>query len=111
MQKTKKVLAAVMLSLLFFAMTPISSAQQSPSGSGLSISPTISELTIKPGGSDHVTITLKNITVDDVIAKGEVDDFKADNATGNPQIITNSTETNPNSIKKFVSNIDDVPLA
>lgn len=112
MSKTKKLMAAVMGALLFFVASPFGAAQQAPSGSGLSISPTVSQLIIKPGGTNHVTITLKNITVDDVIAKGEVDDFKADNATGNPQIITNSTVVSPNSIKKFVSNnIDDVPLA
>jgi hypothetical protein len=112
MQKVRKLMAALMGSLLFFAMTPFANAQQAaPSGSGLSISPTISQLTIKPGGTDHVSITLKNITVDDVVARGEVDDFRADNSTGNPQIITNSTATSPNSIKKFISNIDDVPLA
>lgn len=110
MQKTKKFVIAVVGSLLFFSMAPFTMAQNAPSGSGLSISPTVSQLTIKPGGSDHVTVTLKNITVDDVVAKGEVDDFKSDNVTGNPQIITNSNTPTPNSIKKFVSNIDDVPL-
>jgi hypothetical protein len=112
MHKTKRFLMAAATSLLFFMMSPLASAQQaSPSGSGLSISPTITQLTISPGGTNHVTITLKNITVDDVVAKGEVDDFKADNNTGNPQIITNSTTPGPNSIKKFISTVDDVPLA
>lgn len=111
MQKVKRLFLAAVGMLLLFGMSPFAVAQQAPSGSGLSISPTISELTIKPGSSDHVSITLKNITVDDVVAKGEIDDFKADNNTGNPQIITNSTSPSPNSIKKFAANIDDVPLA
>jgi hypothetical protein len=112
MQKVKRLIVAVMSLLLLFGMAPLATAQQAnPSGSGLSISPTITQLTINPGSSNHVSITLKNITVDDVIAKGEVDDFKSDNNTGNPQIITNSTQAGPNSIKKFVANIDDVPLA
>jgi hypothetical protein len=112
MQKIKRVFVALAAGLIVFTAAPIGSAQQAnPSGSGLSISPTISQLTIKPGGTNHVDITLKNITVDDVVAKGEVDDFKADNSTGNPQIITNSTTPSPNSIKKFIGNIDDVPLA
>jgi hypothetical protein len=111
MSKIKKILIAITAGLIVFLASPFSFAQQaSPSGSGLSISPTVSELTIKPGGTNHVNITLKNITVDDVVARGEVDDFRADNNTGNPQIITNSTTTSPNSIKKFISNIDDVPL-
>jgi hypothetical protein len=112
MQKTKILVTAILGGFLVYLITPASYAQQAaPSGSGLSISPTVSQLNIKPGGTNHVDITLKNITVDDVIAKGEVDDFKADNNTGNPQIITNSKEPTPNSIKKFISNIDDVPLA
>jgi hypothetical protein len=111
MPKIKKIVLAVISTLLLAISTLPASAQNSPSGSGLSISPTINELTINPGASNHITITLKNITVDDVVAKGTVNDFKADNLTGNPQIITNSTAVSPNSIKKFVSNIDDVKLA
>jgi hypothetical protein len=111
MQKAKKILATVMLALAAFIATPFAAAQQAPSGSGLSISPTLSQLTINPGASDHLNITLKNVTVDDVVAKGEVDDFKADNVTGNPQILTNQSQATPNSIKKFVANIDDVSLA
>lgn len=112
MPKIKIWITALICGLLVFSLAPFVFAQQSnPSGSGLSISPTITQLTINPGGSNHVNITLKNITVDDVVARGEVNDFKADNNTGNPQIITNSNTVSPNSIKKFVSNIDDVPLA
>jgi hypothetical protein len=112
MLKTKIFITAILGAFLVYFFTPFSYAQQAaPSGSGLSISPTVSQMTIKPGGTNHVDITLKNITVDDVVAKGEVDDFKADNNTGNPQIITNSNVQSPNSIKKFISNIDDVPLA
>ena len=110
MQKLKNLLAAVVATLMVLTTLPLSSAQ-TPSGSGLSISPTISEYTIKPGNSASVTITLKNITVDDVVAKGTVNDFTSDNTTGNPKIITDPNITTPNSIKKFVSNIDDVPLA
>jgi hypothetical protein len=109
MPKIKK-LIAVIAALLIVAGPTIAAAQNAPSGSGLSISPTLNELTIKPGESNHVTITLKNITVDDVIAKGTVNDFRSDNNTGNPEIITNSNVVSPNSIKKFVSNIDDVSL-
>lgn len=111
MPKLKKLVPALAALLLLFNAIPFASAQQSPSGSGLSISPTISQYTIKPGGNQSLTITLKNVTVDAVVAKGEVDDFKADNLTGNPQIITNSTVQSPNSIKPFVQNLDNVPLA
>ncbi len=81
-----------------------------PSGSGLSIAPTVSEFTIQPGGSENITITLKNITVDNVVAKGIVNDFTSDNSTGNPKIITDTSIKSPNSIRDFVQNLDDVPL-
>lgn len=111
MPKLKKLAVIVAALLLLLSSVPFAHAQQAPSGSGLSISPTEFEYTIKPGGSQSLTITLKNITVDAVVAKGEVDDFKSDNLTGNPQIITNSTAVSPNSIKPFVQNLDNVTLA
>jgi hypothetical protein len=113
MQKLNRLLAAICCLLLLFAAMPAVSAQQTnglPTGSGLSISPTISEFTIKPGASANLNITLKNITVDDVTATGAVNDFTADNNTGNPKIITNSETPGPNSIKNFVTNLEDIPL-
>src|SRR5438876_381159 len=106
MHKYKKFLAPLICLVLLFAATPFAGAQQAPSGSGLSISPTISEYTIKPGDSASVTITLKNITVDNVTAQGFVNDFTADNYTGNPKIITNSNTPTQNSIRNFVYGLD-----
>jgi len=113
MQTIKRLLAAMGCLLILLLIVPRAGAQQTnglPSGSGLSISPTISEFTIKPGGSAVVKITLKDITVDNVTAKGSVNDFTSDNNTGNPKIITNSDTPGPNSIKNFVFNLKDVPL-
>lgn len=113
MLKLKRLMAAVVCLLLGFSLTPLAYAQTAngvPSGSGLSISPTISEYTIKPGGSASVNITLKNITVDNVTAKGFVNDFASDNNTGNPKIITDTSNVSPNSIRNFVFNLDDVAL-
>jgi hypothetical protein len=113
MQTIKRLLAALGCLLILFLVVPKAGAQQTnglPSGSGLSISPTISEFTIKPGGAGAIKITLKNITVDNVTAKGAVNDFTSDNNTGNPKIITNTNTPGPNSIKNFVYNLNDIPL-
>ena len=114
MPKLTRLIASVASLLLIFGLTPLSTTAQTangvPSGSGLSISPTISEFTIKPGGSANVSITLKNITVDNVTAKGSVNDFASDNITGNPKILTNNDTPTPNSIRNFVTNLDDIPL-
>lgn len=105
-------LLGVML-LVFSSTAAVVQAQQSaatPSGSGLSIAPTISEFTIKPGDSKSITVTLKNITVDNVVAQGVVNDFASDNSTGNPRIITDLSIKSPNSLRNFITNIDNVPL-
>jgi hypothetical protein len=86
------------------------SSTSSPKGSGLSISPTLSQFTIKPGESQKLDLKLKNVTVSDINAQAFVNDFIADNDTGNPQIITDPNKTTPNSIKKFVVGLEDIPL-
>lgn len=110
MQTVKRLFIAAITASLLLTIAPFATAQTAPSGSGLSISPTISEYTIKPGASASLTITLKNITVDNVVAKGSVNDFISDGNSGTPKIQTNLKTPGPNSIQKFVSNIDDVPL-
>jgi hypothetical protein len=111
MLKVRKLLAGLITLVLLVSISPLTSAQQAPTGSGLSISPTISEFTIKPGESNTVKITLKNVTVDDVVAQGVVNDFTSDGVTGNPKIITDPNVQSPNSIKKFVATLSNIPLA
>jgi hypothetical protein len=115
MHKLRRLVAALMVLVLLASSSPMVFAQSqpagTPSGSGLSIAPTISEFTIKPGGSQNITVTLKNITVDNVVAKGVVNDFTADNNSGNPKIITDTSIKSPNSIRSFITNIDDIPLS
>jgi hypothetical protein len=113
MQKIKRLVVAVSSLLLILSTAPFAAAQTAngtPTGSGLSISPTISQYTIAPGGSAAVKITLKNITVDNVTAQGFVNDFTADGTTGNPKILTNNTTPTPNSIRNFVFGLDNLTL-
>jgi hypothetical protein len=64
-----------------------------------------------PGQSDKLNITLKNTAAGDITAQAFINDFKSDNKTGNPQIITDTTQQSPQSIKDFVFGLKDVPLA
>lgn len=106
----KRLSIAVIALLLIVVSVPVS-AQQNDPGSGLSISPPLSQFTLKPGQSDNLTLRIKNITTDAVIAQPEVNDFKADNKSGNPQVITDPNQHSPSSIKKFVNGLAEVPLA
>ncbi len=104
-----RILVLVALALPALLTTLVSA--QTPTGSGLSITPTISEFTLKPGQADKIDITLKNITVNPLNAIAAINDFEADNLTGNPQLISDTQDPSPNSIRKFVVGLDNVPLA
>jgi hypothetical protein len=109
-----KRLSFLVLSVLVLASAaPVLAASQpagTAPGSGLSISPLHNQLTLDPGQSTTIKLNIKNITKNDITAKAYVNDFKSDNNTGNPVIITDPKVQLPTSIKKFVRPTD-VPLA
>ncbi len=86
-------------------------AQTTNGASGLSISPTNTSLTIKPGQASSIPITLKNVTSGPITAKAFVNDFTSDNVDGNPQLILNTTQKSPNSIRDFLVGLQDVELS
>lgn len=83
---------------------------QGPGASGLSISPTRTELTLQPNDEQPINLTLKNITSGPIVATPEINDFEADNNTGNPKIIKSNVPLST-SIKTFINNLDSVPLS
>ena len=110
MFKIKKIVIASIaaLSLLLSGILPATA--QIPPGSGLSISPTLSEFTLKPGAADKLDINLKNITLNKITAQAAIYDFEADNVTGNPKIITDQSKVSPNSIRPFALGLENVTL-
>lgn len=78
-------------------------------GSGLSISPTRTELSVLPGATDKVTVSIKNITSGAIFAEVSIDDFEPDNETGAPRIITNG-DRNAASISGFIAPVEGVRL-
>jgi hypothetical protein len=88
----------------------VANAQSARPGSGLSISPLHNQLTLDPGQSTTIKLNIKNITQNQVLAKAYINDFTADNDTGNPVIVTDPNKQLPTSVKKFVK-VSDVPLA
>lgn len=110
MYKLRRLFAAAIALLFLLISTLPAAAQENANGSGLSISPTNFEFTLQPGQSDVIKINLKNITLNKIIAQPKIYDFTSDNVSGNPKIITDQSIVSPNSIRKFVSNLDDIPL-
>jgi hypothetical protein len=109
MHKLKQLI--VFLALISpLAISGLVSAQQSQPGSGLSIEPLHSSFNLAAGEKSTLTITVKNTTSGPIIAKPKINDFKSDNNTGNPIIITDPNKKLNTSIKDFVSGLSDIPL-
>lgn len=97
------------LLVLLFSFTSLVTAQE-PGGSGLQISPTRTELTISPGELKSVTLTIKNVTSGDIVARAFLNDFESDNLTGEPKISVNTTERGEHSLEPFIKGLTDVEL-
>jgi hypothetical protein len=85
-------------------------AQGNEIGSGLSISPTRTDLVINPGTAGDLSISVKNVTGGNIIAKAFVNDFESDNVTGEPRLITDSNVKSSSSIKDFIVGLEDLSL-
>lgn len=111
MTKRKRVLTSVVMALFVLIALPVNVlSQNQPGGSGLSISPTRTELRIEPGGSEIVKINLRNVTNGNIVANAFINDFESDNETGEPKIIINNSGDNATSIRPFLKGVEDVEL-
>lgn len=108
------VAVSMLMAVLFVAgdlvMTTNAQEEQQEAGSGLSISPTRFELTVQPGATDTVTISVKNVTSARVVAVPIINDFASDNDTGTPRIIVNEERDDLPSIKPFFGELESFPI-
>ncbi len=95
-------------SVALFAVMQVTA--QDTSGSGLSVSPTRTELKIERGSTDKVEVNIRNVTRGPIVAKPLVSDFESDDATGEPRLYVEAEKRNSASISGFVSGLQDVPL-
>ncbi len=109
MKKIKFIIAGLMILSLVSISTTVK-AQQDGIGSGLSISPTRTDLIIEAGTTADLNISIKNVTGGDIVAKAYINDFEPDGVTGEPRLITDSSVKSAYSIKDFIIGLDDVPL-
>ena len=99
----------MVLVFVLVSVLPVAAQQDQPS-SGISISPLISEFTLKLGQADSLEFNLKNITSNKITAQGSIADFESDNESGNPNIIADPNYVGPHSIRKFILGLEDIPL-
>lgn len=89
-------------SSLAFAQAP-STAATPGSGQALEIGPPVINLVGDPGTVVKASLSLKDISANKLVVTNEIDDFTAGGEDGTPKILLNQTETNPYSIKKWIS--------
>jgi hypothetical protein len=106
-------LAATVLTVTMIAAAVRVNAQDTAGsgGSGISLSPTRTELSLLPGSDDEVVITVRNVTSADIIARPVINDFVADNETGDPRLLLIGVEDSAASIRGFFGELEDIRLA
>lgn len=88
------------------------SAAEGNGGSGLSISPVRTELTINPGESKSVTVTVHNVTSATTEYKALINDFVADDSElGQPALILDENKYAPShSLKRYIAPVSNVTV-
>lgn len=107
-------LLVIALTFVFSLVMPVlnTNAQEEGQnlGSGLQLSPTRTDLSGQPGEQKNFSITLKNITQNDVTAQAFLNDFESDDTSGTPQIIVDNRERTPYSLERMLKDFNDVDL-
>jgi hypothetical protein len=118
MKKLQRLLSLglVLPSVLLLVLAPAfaSAASTSATGNGLKVSPVRTDLTIEPGNTQTVTITVQNVTGSTATFQAIINDFVATsgNETGQPDLILDPNKYAPShSLKRFVAPVPDVTLA
>lgn len=101
--------ALLMLTIAVAGSQVLAQDSAQTGGSGISLSPTRTELSILNGDDDEIVITVSNVTNSAIVARPVVNDFVADNETGDPRLLFEDEESAA-SIKSFISGLEDITL-
>lgn len=102
---------ALMVAAILALTLPVSTNAQT-GGNGFVVSPVRSELTLAPGKSQTVTLTVENATGAATVAKPIVNDFEASgDETGQPRILLDDKSSPTNSFKSLVGTLPSLDLA
>lgn len=89
-------------------------AAETEGGSGLSVSPVRSDLTINPGESKTITVSIKNVTAATTEYQALINDFVVakGNELGQPALILDDDKYAPShSLKRYIAKLDSVIVA
>lgn len=107
-------ITGVIFAILIVFCTYATLAQVQTSGAnaaqGMEISPAIIELNGAKGGTYNLSIKVTNVTPSDLVYETSVEDFRAKDETGSPQVLIGSDLPDTISVKSWVSTIPSFSL-
>lgn len=107
-------ITAVSLSLVLLgaASNVALAAPASPTNSGqaLEIAPPVVTLSADPGQTITAQISLRDVSSGSLLVSGQVNDFVAAGEDGTPKILLENTDTNPFSLKSWISPLPELLL-
>jgi hypothetical protein len=111
MSLVRRILMLMSMLVLMGIPTLTATAQESEEGgSGLQISPIRNRLTILPGETKTITISVKNVTQGNLVAKVSLNDFESDGVSGEPKILIDTKERTANSLEKYLTGFNEIAL-
>lgn len=110
----KKILAAsaLVLSLVSSMVLPASAATPTvDSSNGLKVSPVRTDVSVDPGKSTTVPITVQNVTQGTANLQVLINDFVSGDENGTPNILLNGKSAPAHGLKQYVAPIANITLA
>lgn len=92
-------------------LAPFASAQSGAGGGqALEIGPPVLNLTANPGQVIQSSINIRDVSKVDLLVSNEINDFTANGEDGTPQIILDTTQTSPYSIRSWIQPLEQITL-
>jgi len=107
------ILSACLVTLIgVFFIAPQSNAQSTDDASGqaLEIGPPVINLTADPGETIKTSIKLRDVSPNDLLVQGQVNDFTANGEDGTPRVILDEGEKSPYSMIDWFSPLNQLLL-
>lgn len=110
----KRATPAIAVAVLILAPFASTLAQQAVPGSGqaLEISPTIVTMDVDPGESTTMNLQLRNVSGEELVVSGDINDFVASDEGGAPRVIMDEEDAadNPYSLRDWVEPLPETLL-
>lgn len=108
-----RLLGCLLVFIIFAAVQIplVRAADTGTSGQGIQISPVLIDLNAEKGKSYTLKLTVTNVTAGTLSLNSAINDFRAKDETGNPEILLNDKEDNSTySLKNWISPIGSLTL-